>query len=62
MLGDACPRQEMTDEVLGTQKEEGGGSPMEDLRSDAEASAGLILRATAVHRNAQPHHSVWQLL
>lgn len=62
MLGDACPRQEMIDEASGTQKEEGVGSPVEGLGSDAETSAGLISQDTAVHRDAQPHHSVWQLL
>lgn len=62
MLGDSCPRQEMIDEFSGTQKEEGGGNPVEGSRSDAGTRAGLILQATAVHKDAQPHHSVWQLL
>jgi hypothetical protein len=35
---------------------------VEGLRSDAETSVGLISRDTAVPRDAQPHHSVWQLL
>lgn len=61
-LGDACLQQEMIDEASGTQEEEGGDRSVEGLGSDAETSAGLILWDTTEHRDAQPHHSVWQLL